>query len=109
MLPASSLNNAANVIAVLDSELRLKIIFEMSKQPHALHQLASKLNESQPLVSQHLRTLKRDGIVTSSRNVRQVSYQLAMPEVLDAIRMATDIGSRAVDREAKSLSVGDQG
>lgn len=35
--PTSSLNNAANVIAVLDSELHLKIVLELSKQPHVIH------------------------------------------------------------------------
>lgn len=106
--PTSSLNIAANVIAVLDSELRLKIILELSKQPHAVHELVSKLNKSQPLVSQHLRVLKRGGIVTCSRNGRQVSYQLAIPEILDLIRMAADIGNRSVDQEAECLSIGGQ-
>ena len=50
-----------------------------------VHELVTELEKSQPLISQHLRVLRKAGLVSSSRNGREVLYALARPEVIDVI------------------------
>ncbi len=81
----ADIHRAAQVASALDSPLRLRILLLLSSGEHVVHQLVSKLGKSQPLISQHLRVLKRADLVTSTRLGREVRYSIARPEVLDVI------------------------
>lgn len=73
---------AATVISALDSPLRIDIIQRLAERDHYVHELVSATGKSQPLISQHLRVLKRANIVDSERSGREVRYTLAAPKVL---------------------------
>ncbi|GAA3660986.1 ArsR/SmtB family transcription factor [Microbacterium marinilacus] len=68
---------AAQLFKVLGSEARLGLLHVIGQEPRTVGALAETTGLSQPLVSQHLRTLRQAGLVTSSRNGKEVTYQLA--------------------------------
>lgn len=80
---------AATVISALDSPLRIDIIQHLSERDHYVHELVSATGKSQPLISQHLRVLKRANIVDSERTGREVRYSLVAPKVLPLLRDAS--------------------
>lgn len=101
----TDLDAAATIIGALDSRLRVQIIWRLSVRDHFVHELVAGLEKSQPLISQHLRVLKRSGIVDSERRGREVVYRLVRPEVAQLIEAAVSIGHRALN-ERKQLATG---
>lgn len=88
---------AADVISALDSQQRLQIVLKLAERDHVVHELVALLGKSQPLVSQHLRVLKRAGLVSSTRSGREVVYRLKISETADLIDLADYVGRRAND------------
>ncbi|STC68560.1 cadmium efflux system accessory protein [Corynebacterium pilosum] len=86
---------ASKVISALDSPLRVDILLLLHKRDHVVHELVSTLSKSQPLISQHLRVLKKAGLVQSTRTGREVVYSLSVPETIDLIRDAEQVGKLA--------------
>lgn len=79
------LDRTAALVKVLDSKSRLQILLLLDDAERVVHELVAELDKSQPLISQHLRVLRKAGLVSSSRNGREVLYALARPEVIDVI------------------------
>lgn len=71
------LADAAQLFKVLGSESRLGLLRLIGQEPRTVGALVEATGLSQPLVSQHLRTLRQAGLVTPSRNGKEVTYQLA--------------------------------
>lgn len=89
--------HAARVANAMDSPLRLQILLLLSTGEHVVHELVSELGKSQPLISQHLRVLKRADLVTSVRRGREVLYSLAYPEVAQGVRCLMNMATRGGD------------
>ncbi|HHU66987.1 metalloregulator ArsR/SmtB family transcription factor [Corynebacterium sp.] len=96
----TDLDAAEVIIGALDSRLRVQIIWRLSIRDHFVHELVDGLGKSQPLISQHLRVLKRSGIVDSERRGREVIYRLVLPEVADLIGAAVTLGLHAREMQA---------
>lgn len=79
------------LLGALDSPLRLRIISLLSERDHYVHELVQELQKSQPLISQHLRVLKKSQLVSFERRGRQVTYHLEHPEVLKLIGDAREL------------------
>lgn len=73
----SGIAEAAQLFKVLGSESRLQLLRLIEQQPYTVGALAEVAGMSQPLVSQHLRTLRGAGLVTSRRSGKEVSYAIA--------------------------------
>lgn len=101
----TDLDAAEAIIGALDSRLRVQIIWRLSIRDHFVHELVDGLEKSQPLISQHLRVLKRSGIVDSERRGREVVYRLVIPETAQLIDAAVTIGHRA-RTEREELATG---
>lgn len=71
------LADAAQLFKVLGSESRLGLLHVIAQEPRTVGALAEATGLSQPLVSQHLRTLRQAGLLTSSRHGKEVTYELA--------------------------------
>lgn len=91
----SGVQHAATILSALDSEQRLQIVRKLAARDHVVHELVSSLGKSQPLISQHLRVLKRAGLVTATRSGREVIYHLAVPETSAVIDLAESVGRKA--------------
>ncbi|WP_018296044.1 ArsR/SmtB family transcription factor [Corynebacterium lubricantis] len=87
----ADISAATRVISALDSPLRMKILALLNERSHVVHELVSALEKSQPLVSQHLRVLKKAGLVNADRMGREVVYSLAAPEAIELILNAAAI------------------
>ena len=71
----------------LADENRLRILLCLSGQKKSVTGIVEELSLSQPLVSHHLRELKRCLLVTIERNGPFIYYALADPRILDAVRL----------------------
>ncbi|MDS2173215.1 MULTISPECIES: ArsR/SmtB family transcription factor [unclassified Nesterenkonia] len=71
------LSEAAQLFKVLGNESRLRLLRLLGEAPLTVGELVAATGLSQPLVSQHLRSLKDAGLVTPDRRGQSVSYQLA--------------------------------
>lgn len=99
----TDLTAAESIIGALDSRLRVQIIARLSLRDHFVHELVTGLGKSQPLISQHLRVLKRAGIVDSQRRGREVIYRLVLPQASELIDAAVNLGRHARSRQEARL------
>lgn len=98
-LAPRELELVAELLGALDSHLRLRILLLLHDGDHVVHELVTKLDKSQPLISQHLRVLKSVGLVDSRRAGREVIYSLAQPAIIDIIMdLSTVAGTGELDR-----------
>lgn len=71
------LADAAQLFKALGSEPRLWLLWLVGQEPRTVGALVEATGLSQPLVSQHLRTLRQGGLVTASRSGKAVTYTVA--------------------------------
>jgi len=71
------LAKAAQLFKVLGTESRLGLLRVLGESPHTVSALAEATGLSQPLVSQHLRTLRQAGLVAAERRGKEVAYRVA--------------------------------
>ena len=71
------LAEAAQLFKVLGNESRLELLRLIGVEPRTVGALAEATGMSQPLVSQHLRTLRQAGLASASRAGKEVTYRLA--------------------------------
>jgi DNA-binding transcriptional ArsR family regulator len=80
----------AGVFAALASPVRAAIVHRLTLGDATVGRLSDELGISQPLTSQHLRTLRLNGLVTVDRNGREATYRLSDEHVahvfLDALQ-----------------------
>ena len=79
----------------LSDENRLRIILCVSNGKKSVSSIVEELGLSQPLVSHHLKELKRSLLVKIERSGPFIYYELVDPRILDVIRtlstVATDL------------------
>jgi DNA-binding transcriptional ArsR family regulator len=79
----------------LSDENRLRIIFCVSNGKKSVSSIVEELGLSQPLISHHLKELKRSLLVKIERSGPFIYYELVDPRILDVIRtlstVATDL------------------
>ncbi|MDQ2795744.1 MAG: metalloregulator ArsR/SmtB family transcription factor [Actinomycetota bacterium] len=78
----------AELFKVLGSTTRLSLIEILMTSPATVGELVSGSGLSQPLVSQHLRTLRQVGVVSAQRRGREVVYALADDHVVHVVQDA---------------------
>lgn len=79
----------------LSDENRLRILVCVSNGKKSVSAIVEELGLSQPLVSHHLKELKRSLLVKIERNGPFIYYELVDPRILDVVRtlgtVATDL------------------
>lgn len=81
----SGLSAAAQLFKVLGNESRLLLLRLIGEEPRTVGTLAVATGLSQPLVSQHLRTLRQVGLVAATRSGKEVTYRIADRHVTHVI------------------------
>jgi DNA-binding transcriptional ArsR family regulator len=76
------LDAVAFVAKSLSDENRLRILLSISKDKKAVSRIVEELQLSQPLVSHHLKELKRALLVNVERDGPFVYYELADPRIV---------------------------
>lgn len=77
---------ASDLLRALSAPLRLALIDLLVDSPRCVHELVDALGVSQPLVSQHLKTMRAAGLVTTQRRGREVAYHLTDHHVAHVAR-----------------------
>jgi DNA-binding transcriptional ArsR family regulator len=94
----SRYDSAAALLRALGTPIRLAIVDLLSSGPRCVHELVSALGVAQPLVSQHLTTLRHNGLVVAERRGREVAYRLSDEHVSriarDALAHARELPAR---------------
>jgi len=87
---------AGELLRALAAPVRIAIVLQLRQSPRCVHELVEALGVAQPLVSQHLRVLKSNGVVRSDRHGREVVYRLVDDHlahiVADAVAHAEEEG-----------------
>ncbi len=92
------LADAAQLFKVLGSESRLWLLRLIEQDPRTVGALTDATQMTQPLVSQHLRTLRQAGLVDSTRHGKEITYRLADEHVAHVIADALiHVGEPASD------------
>lgn len=79
---------AAELLRALSSPHRVAIVLELAGGQRCVHELVESLGTTQPLVSQHLRVLRAERLVSARRRGREVVYVLADEHVAHIVRDA---------------------
>jgi ArsR family transcriptional regulator, zinc-responsive transcriptional repressor len=86
---------AGDLLRALAAPLRVAIVTELGAGPRCVHELVESLSMPQPLVSQHLRILRKAGVVAGSRRGREMAYTLTDDHighiVADAVSHAAEL------------------
>ena len=98
------LADAAQLFKLLSNESRLLLLRVIGEEPRTVGALAEATAMSQPLVSQHLRSLRQFGLVAATRNGKEVTYELADVHVSHVIAdaLAHVLEPTAADGAAES-------
>ncbi|GAA1530698.1 MAG: ArsR/SmtB family transcription factor [Brevibacterium aurantiacum] len=81
----NGLDRAAQLFKVLGNESRLWLVRALGNEPMTVGALTDLTGMSQPLVSQHLKTLRQTGLVTANRRGKAVTYGLADEHVAHVV------------------------
>ncbi|WP_456386703.1 ArsR/SmtB-type metalloregulator TsoR [Desulfolithobacter sp.] len=95
------LHAAAFLAKSLADENRLRILRAVSGEKKAVSRIVEELGISQPLVSHHLKELKRALLVTVERKGPFVYYQIADKSVLEIIAGLKDLAARLLEQRTR--------
>ena len=85
------INFYTKLFKTLSHPLRFKIVVGLlKKQECNVHTMCDKLNEKQPIISQHLAILRRAKIVETNRNGNQICYYIKDPKIKRLIKLLED-------------------
>jgi ArsR family transcriptional regulator len=73
---------AAELFRVMAAPMRLKIISCLCDGEQNVNYLLSKINTTQPNMSQHLNTLYRSGVLDKRRDGVQIYYRIANAQIV---------------------------
>jgi DNA-binding transcriptional ArsR family regulator len=82
----------------LSDENRLRILLCLGDGKKAVGSIVEELNLSQPLVSHHLKELKRSLLVNIERSGPFIFYRLADPLIINVMRDLSDIARNLLAR-----------
>ena len=85
MQPEPGLAEAVQLFKILGNESRIWLLRLIGAQQRTVSELAEITGLSQPLVSQHLRSLRQGGLVTAVRSGKEVIYQIADTHVTHVV------------------------
>ncbi len=66
---------------------RILILYTLAEQPHAVGDLALRVDLPQPTVSRHLKILRERGMVAAARHGQAVVYQLGDDRIIAALNL----------------------
>jgi len=103
MQPAedTTLQAAAFLAKSLADENRLRILLAVRDGKKAVSRIVEELGISQPLVSHHLKELKRALLVTVERSGPFVYYQVADPRVLEIIAELEELATGLLSQRTR--------
>lgn len=86
--------NGIALLRCICEETRFEILTVLQGGESSVGGLAAKTGRDQPLVSHHLKTLKKCGIVRSRDEGKRVMYDISSPQLSALIASITDASQR---------------
>lgn len=86
----SRAERVAQVIKAIAHPLRLRILAILCEGAKNVSTLAVRLDTAQSLISQHLRIMRSEGLVTAERKGSRVYYALAREQLKSLVRHLDD-------------------
>jgi ArsR family transcriptional regulator, zinc-responsive transcriptional repressor len=93
-----AMSAASELLRALANPYRLAIVLKLRDEEQCVHELVAALGVPQPLVSQHLRVLRSERLVTGRRRGREVAYSLYDDHIA---RIAADAVTHAQERKTR--------
>ena len=87
----SQIKKAAQLLKVLGNPHRLQIIVLLLTGEKNVTQINQSVRVSQPALSQHLSRLRREGVLASRRDQRQIYYYISNPQISRLLDVAEEI------------------
>jgi DNA-binding transcriptional ArsR family regulator len=98
-----NLGKLHKLLNTLSDTNRLRIIQCIGNhQERSVGEIAIDTGLSQPLVSHHLRTLKKNAIVQTNRKGPFIYYRLSSPQIIDVLGILSEL-SENVDRSEPTM------
>lgn len=82
---------AARMLKTLSSESRLMILCALEVREYSVTELHQQIGLSQSALSQHLATLRREGMVKTRRESQAIFYSLAQSNTTKIIQVLSDL------------------
>ncbi|HMK66626.1 MAG TPA: metalloregulator ArsR/SmtB family transcription factor [Thermodesulfobacteriota bacterium] len=86
MLPNENLQTVAFLAKSLSDENRLRILLSLNNGKKSVNRIVEELELSQPLVSHHLKELKRSLLVKVERQGPFIYYEMADRRIVDILK-----------------------
>jgi len=86
----TALERATRLFRALGDEGRLRLLTRLATAPACVTDIAEAEGESLPTISQRIRVLRNERLVTRRRDGRHITYALADDHVLAIVRAAID-------------------
>ncbi len=93
----AELTRVAELFRVLGNESRLRILLLLQDEEQTVTSITDASGMSQPLVSQHLKTMRQAGLLNARRDGREMYYALADHHVAHVVGDALTHVSEAVE------------
>ena len=81
----SSAAQAVVVLKILANEDRLMLLCQLSQGEHCVSELEEELGIAQPTLSQQLGVLRKEGVVSTRRDGKNIYYSVADPRTLEVL------------------------
>ena len=82
---------AARMLKTLSSESRLMILCALEAREYSVSELHQQIGLSQSALSQHLATLRREGMVKTRRESQTIFYSLAQSNTAKIIKVLREL------------------
>jgi len=82
---------AARLLKTLSSESRLMILCALEVREYSVTELHQQIGLSQSALSQHLATLRKEGMVKTRRESQAIFYSLAQSNTTKIIQVLSDL------------------
>ena len=94
----------AEICKVFSNSTRLEILNLLRDKEMSVTELIKKSKLTQANISQHLSIMKSKGIVTSSRNGKNIYYKLSNPKIIKAFDIIREVLIERLKRNKKLLA-----
>jgi DNA-binding transcriptional ArsR family regulator len=88
---ADNIDAASRALEAMGHPMRLKILCMLASTAMPVQELNDALGTTHSNISQHLKVLREQGIVTSRRDAQWVYYQIADPRIVRMIELTREI------------------
>ena len=103
MMNISSVEQVATLLQTIGLPARLQILLAIGEAEPCVCHLEAIFGWRQAYLSQHLMALRKAGLLVTSRQGRNIHYQLSDPRLLTLIRQAAELQGVTLPELAPSM------